>query len=120
MRTIKRMIFTSGVDARKVRKIIDKALGFPVKPTRVGSGPWMENPPGAIYTVLRKVRGQPKWVVRFGPEVEAIQSTPAQWGKLSAAQRTALTAALASTETVTFGDNDPDDDDDDDDLSDDF
>lgn len=120
MRTIKRMVFTSKADARKVRKIIDKALGFPIQPSRVGAGPWMPNPPGAVYTILKKVRGQPKWVVHIGAEAEAIPLTPSQWNRLNATQRSSLTSSLATSETVVFQDTDPNDDDDDDDTSDDF
>lgn len=101
-RTIKRLVFTERAEARRARKALDRALGFPVQPVRVGSGPWMESPPGAVYTTVRRIKGQQRWVLEIDAQALELPTVAARWNRLTAAQKATVSAALATVEDVVI------------------
>ena len=93
---MKRVSFQTRDEARVFRRIVDKAMGMPVPPTRVGGGSWMDTPPGAKrWTMVRKIKGEQRWVVTLDPETAGLSTHAIRRARLKAAERTTLDSVLS-------------------------
>lgn len=96
---MKRLFFSSKLDARRAQRIIDKALGLPRAATPIGNGPHMPSPPGdEQYCEIRKIRNQSKWVLVCDENIRKIPMNARQWSRLTALQQTQFSSALANQE----------------------
>lgn len=93
---MKRVSFSTRIEAMAFRRIVDKAMGMPVPPTRVGVGGWMDNPPGAErWTTVRKIKGEQRWVVTLDPELVDLATHQIRRARLKAVERSTLDSVLS-------------------------